>query len=69
MITKHEHMKARFTPLKETLVNDNGEFTHRCQGCDSASGFQYEDYCVEGCRVLVTECYLCVTFREQPITD
>ena len=64
MTNSHAHMGARFSELEKVVVNDSGEFSHRCLACNQVTGHQYEDYCAEGCRVLVTECSSCVIFHE-----
>lgn len=61
----HIHMSNSFRVLKKPFVTDDGEFTHLCVGCDSPTGFQYEDYCEAGCEVSVTECDSCQGMRER----
>ena len=61
-------MNGKFRARK-LVVNDEGEFTHRCLDCGYSTAFQYEDYCDAGCKVLVTECVTCNLLRERTIKD
>jgi hypothetical protein len=61
----HTHTRGHFRSLKNVLVNDDGEFTHKCLGCNQNTAFEYEDYCEAGCEVLIVECVNCSATRER----
>jgi hypothetical protein len=61
----HTHFDAKFRALKDVLINDDGEFTHKCLNCGQDTAFEYEDICEAGCDVLVVECVSCNLMRER----
>jgi hypothetical protein len=65
----HTHTKAHFRALKNVLINDDGEFTHKCLNCGNSTAYEYEDMCEAGCDVLIVECITCNLTRERNITD
>lgn len=65
----HTHLAGKFRALKNTLTNDEGEFTHKCLSCNLSTAYEYEDYCEAGCDVLVIECITCSAMRERTIRD